>query len=72
MDLTSITSQDKNGETLYIGDNVITPEPNNTDLHGHEFNGQIVDIYANGNCVVEDGDGDCFEIEGSRLISNND
>lgn len=58
--------------SLSIGDNVLMPDPKDdgTDSWNHEFSGQIyhiqeVDgiIYA----VVEDGDGDYFEIEAERL-----
>ena len=67
MDYTAITSVDKNGNIIYSGDSVITPEPNGSDIHEHSFSCTVIDIYGNGNCVVEDGDGDCFEIEGNRL-----
>ena len=49
-----------------IGDSVEVPDPNDSDIHNHSFVGTIVD-FRNGNAVVEDGDGDCFEIEVERL-----
>lgn len=49
-----------------IGDSVEVPDPDNSDIHNHSFVGIIID-FRNGNAVVEDGDGDCFEIEVERL-----
>ena len=49
-----------------IGDSVEVPDPNDSDIHNHSFVGTIVN-FRNGNAVVEDGDGDCFEIEIERL-----
>lgn len=49
-----------------IGDSVEVPDPNDSDIHNHSFVGTIVD-FRNGNAVVEDGDGDSFEIEVERL-----
>ena len=49
-----------------IGDSVEVPDPNDSDIHNHSFVGTIID-FRNGNAVVEDGDGDCFEIEVERL-----
>jgi len=52
---------------LSIGVEVEVPDPIDDDLYNHNFVGTIVgfkDIYA----VVEDGDGDCFDIEMERLI----
>jgi hypothetical protein len=49
-----------------IGDSVEVPDPDATDNHQHSFVGTIIDfrdVYA----VVEDGDGDCFDIEIERL-----
>ena len=66
------TSTDKNDNTIFNGDIVITPEPNDSDIHEHSFRGIVIDIYTNGNCVIEDSDGDCFEIEGNRLELDND
>ena len=49
-----------------VGESVEVPEPNDSDIHNHSFVGTIVN-FRNGNAVVEDGDGDCFEIEVERL-----
>jgi hypothetical protein len=54
-------------ETFSIGESVEVPEPNDSDIHNHSFVGVIVGFRDNGNAVVEDGDGDCFEIEVERL-----
>ena len=49
-----------------IGDEVEVPDPIDSDIHNHSFVGTIV-AFRNGNAVVEDGDGDSFEIEVERL-----
>ena len=50
-----------------VGDIVEVPEPEtDDDIHNHSFVGNIIKIkgiYA----IVEDGDGDCFDIELDRL-----
>ena len=49
-----------------VGSFVLVPDPNESDIHNHEFLGVVVSIrgeYA----TVEDGDGDCFDIEIERL-----
>jgi hypothetical protein len=51
---------------IKVGSFVLVPDPNETDIHNHEFQGVVVNIkgeYA----TVEDGDGDCFDIEIKRL-----
>jgi len=51
---------------IKVGSFVLVPNPNETDIHNHEFLGVVVGIrgeYA----TVEDGDGDCFDIEIDRL-----
>ena len=58
---------DINKNIIYIDDNVIVPEPNESDLHNFSFVGNVIDILENGNVIVEDGDFDCFEIESDRL-----
>ncbi len=58
--------EDKNGNLLHIGMDVIVPEPNSTDIHNHDFVGRLTD-FRNGNAVIADGEGDCFEIEPERL-----
>ena len=49
-----------------IGDSVEVPDPDDSDIHNHSFVG-VIKSFRNGNAVVEDGDGDCFEIEVERL-----
>lgn len=49
-----------------IGESVEVPDPNDSDIHNHSFVGTIVN-FRNGYAVVEDGDGDCFDIEVERL-----
>jgi len=54
-------------ETFSIGESVEVPDPNDSDIHNHSFVGVIVGFRDSGNAVVEDGDGDFFEIEVERL-----
>jgi hypothetical protein len=54
-----------------VYDQVIVPDPNEDDLHVCEFTGTIVEI-KNDIAVVEDGDGDCFDIETDRLTLADD
>jgi hypothetical protein len=49
-----------------IGDFVIVPDPNEDDIHENSFVGYITE-FRNGNAVVEDQEGDSFEIELDRL-----
>jgi hypothetical protein len=51
-----------------IGDEVEVPEPNDTDIHNHSFVGTIIEFRGE-NAIVEDGEGDCFEIETDRLCN---
>ena len=53
-------------DSLQVGDFVLVPEPDDTDIHNHEFTGEVISI-LNGIATVEDGDGDCFDIEIERL-----
>lgn len=52
---------------IEIGDAVSAPEPNESDIHNHSFLG-TVKSFRNGNVVVEDSEGDCFEFEPDRLL----
>lgn len=59
---------------LSIGDNVDMPEPSDFlgDMWQHEFTGYIKNIYESNNVIyasVEDGDGDCFDIEAERIMN---
>jgi hypothetical protein len=53
-------------ENLKVGDTVIVPEPNHTDIHLHEFQGYFKSFRGD-NALVEDSEGDVFEIEPERL-----
>lgn len=57
---------DMNGKAIQPFDDVIVPNPNETDIHNFEFQG-MVDGFRNGNVLVVDQEGDCFEIEPERL-----
>lgn len=61
---------DKNGIEIETGSDVLVPEPNDTDIHNHEFQGVVKSFRttSNGTLVtVEDQAGDCFDIEPERL-----
>lgn len=58
--------KDSNQTEIVIGNQVLVPEPNQSDLHVHEFEG-YVKSFRDENVVVEDMDGDCYEIEPERL-----
>jgi hypothetical protein len=62
------------GEEFYlsVGDNVEMPDPKDdgSDLWNNEFTGQIVNIYDTNSIIyvtVEDGEGECFDIEAERV-----
>ncbi len=55
-------------EEIQVGDDVDVPDPDETDIHNHAFSGYVKFIKECGKiAVVEDGDGDCFDIEINRL-----
>lgn len=56
--------------SLQVGEFVLVPEPDDTDIHNHEFTGEVIAI-TNGIVTVEDEDGDCFDIEIERLKPEN-
>lgn len=59
-------------KTFKIGDTIIMPEPNDTDIWQYgNFSARIVDE-RNGNFVVEDQDSDFFEIEKNRVLPDED
>lgn len=61
--------RDKNDKLVHIGDQVIMPEPNETDMHQHSFVGRIDDLYnKKGTICVVDQDDECFEIEANRVL----
>ena len=57
---------DRFGHEFKIGADVEMPEPNEMDTHNQSFIGVVVDC-RNGNAVVSDCEGDCFDIEPDRL-----
>lgn len=57
---------DMNGKAIETFDDVLVPEPNDSDIHNFEFQG-MVDGFRHGNVIVVDGDGDAFEVEPERL-----
>ena len=65
--------KDKNGKLLEVGQHVIVPDPNETDIHNFSFVGYLNDILEErGTCIIEDGDSDFFEIECERLEIETD
>ena len=66
------TAIDKNGNQIGIDDDVIVPDPNDTDIHAHSFTGMVIEIKENGIVIVQDSEWDCFEIEGNRLELDNE
>lgn len=63
--------KDKFGRTITIGDSVLVPDPNDSDIHNHSFIG-TVDKFKGEYVVVEDGDDNAFDIEPERLEIQND
>ena len=54
------------GDLIETGDLVDMPDPNESDLYNHSFEGIVIgfhDTYV----TVEDQDGDCFDIEPERV-----
>ena len=58
---------DMNGVELYVGADVEMPTPNDEDLWNYEFEGVVTGTRGNGLVMVEDGDGDVWEVEPNRL-----
>lgn len=48
------------------GESVIVPDPNESDIHNHSFEGVVTDV-ENGIATVVDGEGERFNIEVERL-----
>ena len=53
-------------DEFQVGDFVLVPDPNDSDIHNHEFLG-VIKLIKGEYATVEDGDGDCFDIELDRL-----
>lgn len=59
---------DINGNEIYVGADVDVPAPDKNDLWNFEFTGTVIKLdNGQGNCVVEDMDGDCWDVEPERL-----
>lgn len=59
---------DKTGRYLEIGQDVLVPDPNDSDMHNHSFVGDVYAILEDrGTVIVRDGDSEFFEIEADRL-----
>lgn len=66
MKLQTPSKRDRKGIFIQYFDTVEVPEPNDTDVHNHSFDGTVTGE-RNGNIIVEDGEGNSFEIEPERL-----
>lgn len=56
---------------IKVNQTVIVPSPELWDLWNHSFTGLVVEIKTNAGekiATVEDGDGDCFDVEVNRLL----
>jgi hypothetical protein len=53
-------------DEFQVGDFVLVPDPNESDIHNHEFLG-VIKLIRGEYATIEDGDGDCFDIELDRL-----
>ena len=59
---------DKTGRYLEVGQDVLVPDPNDSDMHTHSFVGYVVDVLEDrGTAIVEDQCSNFFEIEADRL-----
>ena len=61
---------DKDGEIIELGETVIVPDPDETDIHNHMFEGTISKIRESGIIAVRDGENDHFDIEHYRLTKS--
>lgn len=52
---------------LPVGTDVIVPDATITDMWDHEFEGRIIAYKEQNIVTVEDGEGDCFDVELERL-----
>lgn len=61
--------KDKNGDVIEKGCSVLVPEPDDkfADAHNNEFVGTVVSFHDE-YVTVEDGDGDCYDVEPERVI----
>jgi hypothetical protein len=63
---TQKTQEMENLTEIKVGSFVLVPEPNDSDIHNNEFLGVVVGFKGE-YVIVEDSDGDCFDIEIERL-----
>lgn len=65
---TNYIKKDKNGKVLEAGQSVLVPDPNDTDIHNHEFEGTIENTGGAGNLIlVVDMENNFYQIEAERL-----
>ena len=60
--------KDSKGNEIKLGMTVEVPEPNESDLHNHDFVG-CVDSFRNGLVIVQDQDNEFYSIEPERLTA---
>jgi hypothetical protein len=58
--------KDKNGRSIKIGDNVLSPEPTGDDMHQYDFFGTD-DSFRDEMVVVVDQEDDYYEVESEKL-----
>lgn len=64
-----VKSIDLNGNKISVGDDVLVPRQNPTDIHKKEFVGKIKEFRNSGAAVVVDDEGMSFDIAPNRLES---
>jgi hypothetical protein len=59
---------DKNGKLISKGDTVDVDPPTKSDLHEHEFRGEVLKLYPDGEtlCVV-DQDNNCYDVDADKV-----
>ena len=62
-----LSGRDANGNLIRIGDSVLAPEPNESDMYNNEFVGHVSKFKDDGLCTVVDMENNAFDIEVNRL-----
>lgn len=68
----SITGKDCKGRLIRIGDQIIMPDPNSSDLWAQGNFIATVKTTKTNLITVEDAEGDCFDIKPERVTLNDD
>jgi hypothetical protein len=61
--------KDQNNKKIQMGDSVEVPDPEDPIAEGYDYSfiGTVVDL-RDKHVTVEDGDGDCFDIDADKLL----